>query len=378
MDSVVVFEVHFSNINRYVTPFIKFLKGKNVAQHYYVVYPAFVEAEKIDKSDADGITFVEVSKLYRLKKRSPTTKSLFFNYSYRLADLYWTYRFKRIGYISFQQQHGMYADFLKRSFFGYFSAIRRKLYYFKYLSFFGLRLKGTIFLYLVNKDFVKSKKINAFLESRKQNLAPVLSNHLLIWGSFWKEWFIENQFYTVDDTFTVIGNPDYHKFIVNNQNSYKEEEVCYIAQTFVEDGRMESEEYMKIIAGLADGLKERLVIKLHPRSQKELFQKVLDNGGALTYDFPVSGTYLGHYSSMLALALNMKAKVFLLEVNNETIPHYFKDTADKVFESIDRLVTSILKNENSNSSTKEISFFFENKEEHPYELIFQAIAKQFQ
>lgn len=376
MDSVAVFEVHFSNINRYVTPFVNSLIEKGVAKNYYVIYPGFVDADKIEKPSNSKIEFLNVNDYFKLESQNLRPQRLFFNYSYRLADLYWTYKFKKLGFFCFQQQHGMYADFLKRSFLGYFSTIKRKLYYFKYLAFFGMRLKGTIFLYLLNKDFIKSKRINSRIKAQKSKLSPVQSDHVLIWGEFWKDWFIENQFYNPEDEFTVIGNPDYHKFIINNQLPFKEDEVCYIAQTFVEDGRMESNDYRQIIGSLAKALGGRLTVKLHPRSQKELYGAVIDNGGSLTYEFPVSGTYIGHYSSMLALALNMNAKVFLLEVNNEEIPHYFKETCDAVFFEIRSLIDTIT-NQNNISSKKEISYYFENKSEHPYELIARAISKKF-
>lgn len=377
IESVVVFEVHYSNINRYVIPFVNFLIEKGAAKKYYVVYPSFVEVSGIDKKTNSDIAFLDVDEYYKEAKKDRVNRSLFFNYSYRLADLYWTHKFRRLGFRCFQQQHGMYADFLKRSFLGYFSTIKRKWFYLKYLLYFALRFKITIFLYLINKDFLKSKKINDYLSQNKDKLESIKSHHVLIWGQFWKEWFCENQFYLENEDFTVIGNPDYHKFIVNNKASFKAEEVCYIAQTFVEDGRMESADYRKVINALAKSLKHRLVVKLHPRSNKELFQGVVDNGGLLTYDFPVSGTYVGHYSSMLALALNMNARVYLLSANNESIPHYFKDTANKVFESTENLVETILEKDDT-EGRKEISYYFENKKEHPFELIYSVIIKDFE
>lgn len=139
---------------------------------------------------------------------------------------------------------------------------------------------------------------------------------------------MDNHFYEATDTSTTVGNPDYHTFIKGKRTPMQKDKICYIAQTLVEDGRMDRADYKHIIDGLATAFGERLMIKLHPRSDKTIFEKVLACGGSLHMDFPICGTYLGHYSSLLALAANENSKVYLLEVNNEEIPSYFTAVAD--------------------------------------------------
>jgi len=173
-----------------------------------------------------------------------------------------------------------------------------------------------------------------------------------------------------------VGNPDYHTFIKNKKGEREQDQVCYIAQTFVEDGRMEKTDYKSVIDELSDALKGRLIIKLHPRSDKTIFERVKENGGKITYDFPISGFYVGHYSSLLALAANENSKVFLLEINNEEIPDYFKNSADGVFSHMKDLVSAVLQN-NESAASKEISYYFENKEEHPFQIISKKILSVF-
>ncbi|MBC30322.1 MAG: hypothetical protein CMH48_05710 [Muricauda sp.] len=377
IDEMLIFEVHYSNINRYVNPFAKHLLDSGTSKEVVILYDSFVEKEKIQQLSILGLRYEEASTFYKSAKNSSPRNRAFYNYSFRIADLYWTYKFKKIGAICYQQQHGMYADFLERSLTGYFSTLNRKVVYFKYLLHFFFSFRWTIALYLLNKDFFKSKAINKKVANRSYKLGPVQSDHLFVWGDYWKEWFRDNHFYDDLEPFTTIGNPDYHKFIVGSETTFQPDQVCYIAQTFVEDGRMERQAYKKIVDRLAVEFKSNLIIKLHPRSDRDIFQEVLKNGGSLTYDFPFSGTYLGHYSSLLALAINMKSRVFLLEINNEEIPTYFSNSANKVFTSIIEMVAAV-KNDDQSKAKKEISFYFENKQEHPFELICNRIIKDFE
>ncbi|MFD0795855.1 hypothetical protein ACFQZJ_00160 [Maribacter chungangensis] len=374
IDKVLIYEVHYSNFNRYVIPLAEYLVTKGVADQVIMVYDSFTAHDKIKDLADERIQLAEVRTQYEALKGKDNSNTVFFNYSYRITDLYWTYRSKKIGIHTYQLQHGMYAEFLERSFLGYFSAMSRKMVYLKYMVSFLLKGKGAIFLYLLNKDFMKSFKVNAYLENHKKYaLTEVQSDHVFVWGDYWKEWFMINHYYPSMASFTTVGNPDYHTFIKNKKAERNQNQVCYIAQTFVEDGRMEKADYKAVIDQLADAFEERLVVKLHPRSDKTIFEKVVGNGGGITYDFPISGFYVGHYSSLLALAANENSKVFLLEINNEEIPEYFKNSADGVFTTMAALVSAVMQ-KNTSSASKEISYYFENKEEHPFQIISERIT----
>lgn len=368
-DKAFIYEVHYSNFNRYVIPLAEYLVENDIAKEVVLIYDAFTQSEKIQKSANKRICIEAVKKIYNERKGKDNSNTIFFNYSYRITDLYWTYNFKKIGVHTYQLQHGMYAEFLERSFIGYFSAMNRKMTYLRYLFSFLLKGKVSIFLYLFNKDFTKSFKVNEYIErNKKHKIVPLLSNHVFVWGDYWKEWFIKNHYYTNLGDFTTIGNPDYHTFVKNKEQIKQPLKVCYIAQTFVEDGRMDRSAYKAIIDELSNIVKDRLIIKLHPRSDKEIFETVVRNQGILTYGFPITGYYVGHYSSLLALAINEDSKVYLLEVNEEEIPHYFRNTVDGVFTSMKDLSSAILANNNSDR-TSDISYYFKNMEEHPFSQI---------
>lgn len=373
---ILIYEVHHSNFNRYVLPFAAYLIEKKIADEVEMVYDSFVESDKIESSDTPKIRHRNAREAYREHRASGLKGVGFLTYSYRITDLFWTYKFKRLGARCFQQQHGMYAEFLERSFLGYFSVIPRKLVYLKSLLFFFFIGKWSIFVYMINKDFLKATWINDILEKRLQkHITPVLSDHVFVWGDYWKAWFVSNHFYPLTDCFTNIGNPDYHKFIKGKDRIKLEGRVCYIAQTFVEDGRMDQSNYLEMISEIASGLKDRLVIKMHPRSDRHLYQSVLSNGGDLTLEFPKTDIYLGHYSSLLALAVNEDTRVFLLEVNNEKIPEYFSNSADGVFTDVQSLLKAI-DSSGKAPSNRNIDYYFKNIEEHPFSIISGEMTKQ--
>ncbi len=368
-DRVLIYEVHYSNFNRYVIPLAEYIIKNKLAKKVYLVYDNFLEHDKIQSNLIEGVYKKSIKQAFSEVKTLPNNNFVFINYSFRIPDLYWTYRLKKVGVKCYQYQHGMYAEFLERSFWGYFSSFRRKVTYFRYLIYFFFKLKLSIFLYLFNKDFIKSFRINEYIESRRSHkLKPILSDKVLVWGEYWKHWFIKNHYYSSMDSFLKIGNPDYHTFIKGKDLKYFEDKVCYIAQTFVEDGRMKRENYKSLIDTMSERLKNRLIIKLHPRSDKTLFEKVITNGGMLVYDFPITDYYIGHYSSLLVLALNQDKTVFLLEINNEKIPDYFIKSSNGVFNSVETLFGAI-ENKNIQESNESISYYFENIQDTPYSII---------
>lgn len=378
IDKILLFDIYASNFNRLNIPLANYLVKNNIAKEVILIHNSYIKVSEINTEQfEENVSLKNIKKQHKELKNGMTgEKVAFLNHSFRVSDLYWTMRFKKIGIPCYQMQHGMYAEFLKRNFLGYFSSMDKKITYLGYFLYFFITFKLGILLYILNKDFIKSFKINNLLKSRfKKFLEPILSNHLFVWGEYWKQWFIDNHYYDSLDQGTVIGNPDYHVFLKGKNNASFNGKICYIAQTFVEDGRMGRDSYKKTIEELSGRYKEKLIIKLHPRSDTSIFQSVVDNGGELRNDFPLTDLYIGHYSSLLVLAIQRGAKVFLIEINNEEIPDYYYESATGIAKNIDELFLMV-ENENSyKGNIDNISFYFENKEEHPYKLIAEKILQ---
>ena len=375
LDKVIMMDVNSPNYNRLITPLANFFVENKIAKEVAISYDPFINASELDDSKyVSGVykvkSSIEFNRIIKLKDKS---KTVLMTQGYQISNLYWTYRYKKIGLKSYQYQHGMYAEFLKRDLLGYFSSIKKKIIYLKYLIYFIFRFNKGITLYLINKDFIKSLNINDKIKNNyKSSLKPLLSNHLFVWGEYWKKWFVDNHFYESTKDATVVGNPDYHTFIKDKELVRDENKVCYIAQSYVEDGRMKREDYKKVIDKLSNSFKDKLVVKLHPRSDLSMYSLVKDNGGELTKGFPMPSSFIGHYSSLLALPINEGAKVFILEMNNEETPIYYKESATLVTNNINKLVEAVKQNKIVDSS-KNIAYYFKNLQEHPYEIISQRI-----
>ena len=297
--TIYLFDVTSSNINRILIPFANLAIELNFCKNAVILAEELVDKINLDKkSCSNKVLFSsfknEKEKIVKLHSK----KIILFTFGYRIADLYYTKIFNDLNISTVQIQHGMYQDFLKRSFFGYFKDLRKKLFYLKILFYFAFSSNKYLLLYLLNKDFIKSKIINEkykFIFSKK--IKSIRSNTLYLRGSSWWEWFVDNHFYSQKENYRVMGNPDYNKFIKSQKNQ-PYYEICYIAQTFVEDGRMEADEYKKILIPIAKAFGEKLCVKMHPRSNHELYSSVTLCGGKLINEFPKSKIYIGHYSSL--------------------------------------------------------------------------------
>ena len=134
---------------------------------------------------------------------------------------------------------------------------------------------------------------------------------------------------------------------------------------------MSKNDYVRIIQDLSKKFKKDLYVKLHPRSNVSLYSAVEENGGKLGYQYPTASMYIGHYSSLFALALNSESKVVLIKVNNEKIPDYFKNNADYYFESY----TNFLEQEHfkRKKTKRNIYKFFKNTTTPTNEIISDLI-----
>ncbi|WP_296635745.1 hypothetical protein [Polaribacter sp.] len=327
----ILFDVTSSNINRIVLPIAnKLIEAEGAL--VIVLSESLVETDSIDYTSFNSSIIFSTKKKININFNDFKEKK-FVTFGYRIADLYLTYKFKKLGFYTYQIQHGMYQDFLKRSFKGYFSNMPKKKYYLKCLIKLVFTGNLYIFIYLLNKDLFKSYLLNNFLIKNNSKLDSIQSNKVFVWGELWKNWFMKNHFYKINDKFIIMGNPDFHKFVNNKkQNDVK---VCYIAQTFFEDGRIIKSNILDYIENISNYFQEDLYVKLHPRSKKSLFSKVLDNKGKIGYEFPKAEVYVGHYSSLLSLAMNTNALIILIKINDEEIPDYFLNNADFIFETIE-------------------------------------------
>ena len=139
---------------------------------------------------------------------------------------------------------------------------------------------------------------------------------------------------------SVIGVPDLSK-IPEIRKKQIDNSCCYLAQTFVEDGRMNRSDFQRIIAHyvkLASSIK--LIVKLHPRSQASLYSDLeeMENVKIVRNIFPLTSIYISHYSSSMVVARYLSNNVILHNLSNDPAPNLFREFATFVTDDINELI----------------------------------------
>lgn len=136
----------------------------------------------------------------------------------------------------------------------------------------------------------------------------------------------------------------------------EEDAICYITQTLCEDGRYSHEQFEQLLIGyrkIAESV-NKLIIKLHPRVDSSLYEKVFDglSNVEIRRDFPRCKVYLTHYSSMVYTGVLASGNVIVHELSGQPTADVFKDVASKVVHTIDEIVYEY----NELRSKEEMSF----------------------
>lgn len=157
----------------------------------------------------------------------------------------------------------------------------------------------------------------------------LLADQVYTYADYWTEYHHQIYGYPLKRC-VKIGYPDlfhYHELKTHIQESA----CCYIAQTLVEDGRLER----PLMIDFLERLKTEcptdlaLLIKLHPRSDRNMYEAIFHDrpGTRLVEEFPHCTHYAGHYSSLLALSYLCSDRVLLWHFDNHRIPDYFLQNA---------------------------------------------------
>ena len=111
--------------------------------------------------------------------------------------------------------------------------------------------------------------------------------------------------------------------------------IYYICQTLVEDGRMDQSTFKKrVIYPLNEILKSvsNLSLCMHPRSNKSIYSDLLINKkikiDKFSYDYVnESNIFLGHYSTIIFNLITSSEKVILIDIDWDHIPDYISQSS---------------------------------------------------
>lgn len=300
--------------------------------------------------------------------------SMLFTFALRPPEFYVINRAKHYGIASSIVQHGIFIPFMKRELTFFIDEMKKMFFYFRSVC--ALSKKNNISLPPLLKEIYAIYIRGAKTISKSSFLSHhILPDTAFVYSEYWKEYFMQNYGFAKDQ-FKLTGSPDLQNYSII-AGEEKKEGICYICQTLVEDGRLSKDVFIKFINLLASTIKETdcFYIKSHPRTDLSLYKTLTERENTfLVKDvMPNCTKYIGHYSTLLMLPLNLPGDVFLWEFQGHVIPEYFSKTTNFVGNNEAHL-ENYLQTKNDNTSRKELlAYYFNIPNLNPYKSICEYI-----
>ena len=244
----------------------------------------------------------------------------------RIPDMWMLALFNHLGYPTFIVQHGLWSDRLERI--SLVSLLAGKLkkfirYLYHVLSISKLNklpfLKTLYELYL----FLLRENIN-IPDTTQLNSQTLRAKKAFVFDESWNDYYINKYGYQAENLI-YIGNPDF-MLLKDKDLTNKEDAVCYLCQSLVEDGRFVKTEYQKFLKVLNDYVasSKKMYIKLHPRSRLDIYNSLKNNSNVFfVKDLPICKYYIGHYTGLLATIAQISDDVMIWTFPNHHMPEYF-------------------------------------------------------
>lgn len=156
---------------------------------------------------------------------------------------------------------------------------------------------------------------------------PLRGDTAYVIGRHWVDYYHDNYGYPKENIY-IMGNHD-----VDDLEDEKklEDAICYIPSVHVEDGHVQEHVFISFLKHLAEAIpqEKKLYVKLHPRSNKNLYVEPLKNLNVeyiLGKELPYVNLYIGHNSSLLSKALQISGRLILWGFKEEK-ELFYKDFA---------------------------------------------------
>lgn len=342
MKKVMFFDLNIVGIGRYPLQIANEMNKNDENIYFYFLY----EEDPSNKLQEVSNKLPTNSKVIKIKKpdyqyiknlMQVISPNSFLVMAQRIPDSALVSVANELGIKTFKFQHGLYIPFMKRDIKMFVSKIVKTI---RYLQYSLVIAKATHF----NKFQMLKEYINIFFKGKKITdtnlpIEKINADTVFVYGEYWKEYHTKEFGYGYKQQI-IVGYPDLMQLEEIRKKS-QEDAVCYICQTLVEDGRMARENMEKFIEILSENIGEKkLYIKLHPRSDMTLYEPLKNRKNIIftQTDFPHCAKYIGHYSSMLAIAMYLTNEVFLWKFENHNeYPFYLVYNAKILTNSIDEM-----------------------------------------
>ncbi|HNQ68842.1 MAG TPA: polysialyltransferase family glycosyltransferase [Bacteroidales bacterium] len=256
-------------------------------------------------------------------------------------------------------QHGLWSDRLERIplvplLLGKFSKFINYLKYTKEIcKINSIPLIPTLkelFHFLLKEDITIS-------ETKYLNNNMIKAQTVFAFDSSWDNYYTKKYAYKLNQLI-YIGNPDL--LLLKEKNiKDKENSICYLCQSLVEDGRLSKHIYNSFLKVLKSQVasEKKLYIKLHPRSKMAIYQELKNcKNIVFTNELPICTHYIAHYTGLLATVKHITDNILIWLLPNHHTPEYFKNFGSVVTNSIDDLVLFVKSQECSEMNLNSSSF----------------------
>jgi len=279
----------------------------------------------------------------------------------RIPDMWMLSLFNHLSINTNLVQHGLWSDKLQRI--SILSLVIQKFSKFlDYLSYTKKisKLNNLPFLPILIDFYEFLLKENKTIEETKYlNTEKIRANTVFAFDDSWDEYYSLKYGYNKNQLI-YIGNPDF-LLLQNIDLSKKEESICYLCQSLVEDGRLEKNKYILFLTKMVSFLpaSKKLYIKLHPRSRMDIYSSIKDEKNVIfTNDLPVCEYYISHYTGLLATVKHISNNILIWLFPDHHTPEYFKKFGSKVtsdYKELNNFMNSKVECENDFYKFKKIS-----------------------
>ena len=334
--NIYFYDNYSSSYNRFGNRVSVKVVEKNKYSRIFYIHDNYDNGKiRLPKKLRKHVTIIASKNIDRYVKAFPPSSFLCF--SFRIPDVYWTAYFNKQNVATFQVMHGIYVKKYKRKLFYVLRDLPRILSYMNYLVKLLVvsKNKYNILINMIKKDIGFVAKSNSIDQE-------TLSKTLILWGSHWKNWFIDNYGYTNQTRFAICGSFDFE--LLNRKDQIIDCEngsITYICHTFFEDGRVGKKQFNLFLNNLYDFAKinnKKLYIKLHPRSNVKLYEefKSIENV-VFTRKLPICDIYISHYSALLTVPAYLKKTIIMVQFSGHPIPEEYSNMATKIIENTDNI-----------------------------------------
>lgn len=254
-------------------------------------------------------------------------------FAHRFFDYMFTIEARKRHILVCNFQHGFYMDNTVVSKFSPNAAvqlIKKKknqiIIYTKCIYYMNHSISG---LFLTIGDLLRRQSLYGVVNKRFGKICN--ADISFVFGEYWKSYYMK-QYKELHSEYHIVGYPELEGAVRKTKGLFSNDLpiICYLAQTSVEDGVINTDDFNRFIEVLYnETCNINLIIKLHPRSDKRLYSRLLSNQNVMIWDsddFPIADCYIGHESTVVARALYISDKTMVCRLAKRRKSPYEKFT----------------------------------------------------